>query len=211
MSKGIIATIVVLGLLVVGGISLFGYVNGIQKEGVAQEQALNAQYQSSQLELDTYTKKILESVGLADRKSDKLAEVLKAAVAGRYEGEVKPGQGGAFFSAITEAYPNIDLSIYDRIVDMVNAGREAFKQKQNQLRDQIRVYETWMYSGIVQSRVIAMVGYPSNQLEARIGTRVVTGRDALSQMKVLVTSKGTSEAFQTGEQEAIDINGKNKK
>ena len=210
MSKGIIATLVVLGLLVVGGITLFGYVNGIQKEGVAQEQALNAQYQSSQLELDTYTKKILESVGLADRKSEKLAEVLKAAVAGRYEGEVKPGQGGAFFSAITEAYPNIDLSIYDRIVDMVNAGREAFKQKQNQLRDQIRVYETWMYSGIVQSRVIAAVGYPSNQLEARIGTKVVTGRDALSQMKVLVTSKGTSEAFTTGEQEAIDINGKKK-
>src|SRR5262245_46998708 len=100
MSKALIGVLVALGLLVVGGISLYGYLNGLQQEGVSQEQALNAQYQSSQLELDTYTKKILESVGLADRKADKLAEVLKEAVAGRYEGEVKPGQGGAFFSAI---------------------------------------------------------------------------------------------------------------
>ena len=208
MSIGKIITLAVIAGIVALGIGFYSYLNGIQTTGVRLEQGLSAQYQSAQIELDTYTKKIKESVGIANLKSDKLDQILKDAVSGRYEGEVKPGQGGAFFSAIKEAYPNIDLSVYDRIVDQVNAGREAFKQKQNQLRDEIRAYETWMNSGIIQSKMISMMGYPSNNLEARIGKNAVYGREALSQMKVLITSSATNNAYQTGTEDPIDFNPK---
>jgi len=201
----------ILGAIIVGAFMLYSFANGIQTTGVAKEAALSAEYQSSQLELDTYVKKIKESVGIANLKSDKLDQILKDAVSGRYaDKDMKPGQGGAFFSAIKEAYPDIkgQLDVYDRIIDQVSAGREAFKNKQNELRDQIRNYEVWKNSGLVQSRIIAAMGYPSNNLEACIGKDCIHGPDALARMKVLVTSSETNQSFQTGTDEPIDFGGK---
>lgn len=206
MSLGkIIGIGVVIGLIALG-IGAYNFANGIQMTGVALEQGLSAEYQSAQIELDTYTKKIKESVGIANLKSDKLDQILKDAVSGRYaDKDMKPGTGGALFSAIKEAYPQIDLNIYDRIIDQVNAGREAFKNKQNTLRDKVRAYETWLNSGLVQSKFISMMGYPSDNLEARIGKTATHGRDALAQMKVLVTSSSTNQSYETGTEEPLDF------
>ncbi len=205
MSKGLIITLGVIAAIVIGGLSFYGKINSEYNAGMAQEVSLSRRYQDNQVQLDTATKKIVESVGLANLKSDKLRQIISEAVKGRYEGKMQPGTGGAMFSAISEAYPQIDLSIYDKIVDLVNAEREAFKGAQSILLDELRSYETWKATGIIRQFFVAKY-FPSTNLKARVGSRVVTGAAALEQMHLIVLSQGTEDAFNNGKQEPIDFN-----
>ncbi len=214
--KKLIITIAIVAGLAFAGLGLYNKVNALNTESVNQETALNQHYQSDQLELDTYVKTIKESVGIANVKSDKLDQILRDAVSGRYgdtKDGVRNGQGGAFMSAIVEAYPDIkgQLDIYDRIVDKVFAGREGFKAKQNSMLASIAKYEAWTHTGLVQSFIIKnVIGCPTDLLEARVGTNVKHGRAALDQMKLVVTSGSTNDAFNSGKDDAIEIPGAKK-
>jgi hypothetical protein len=208
MAKGMIIGLVAAGAVAVGGISLFGYAGSVQKAGVNMEQGLNAQYQVDQLDLDTGIKEIKESVGIANIKNAQLDKILSDAVRGRYDGNssAQPGKG-QLFSAIQEAYPNVDVSIYDRIIDKEFAFREHFKQEQIIFRDQLRQYDVWRTEGLIKPILVRMLGYPSQNLEARIGFQTWHGVEALDHMKVLVTSEETDTSFQTGHENPIDLPG----
>jgi hypothetical protein len=211
MKKSTIILIAIVAVIALVTISFFGSLSSSQKEGNHMEQELSAQFQGAQLELDTYVKKIKESVGIANLKSDKLDLVISDAVKGRYENNssAKLGQG-QLFSAIKEAYPDASgLNIYDRLIDQVNAGREAYKQTQLKLRDNLRAYDTWRTDGLIRPTILRnFLGFPTDNLEARIGTSVKHGKDAEDQMKLLVTSSETDQAYQTGHDEPIDFNKK---
>ena len=213
--KKLIITGVIIAAIAAVGFSLYGFFNSLNSQRVQYETSLTASYQKNQTELDTYHKKIKEAVGIANVKSDKLDQVLRNAVSGRYGDSNaagnRQGQGGAFFSAIVEAYPDIrgQLDLYDRIAERVFSGREAFKQKQNALLGEVQAYEVWMNDGLVQSIMIKrVIGAPTDLLQARIGTKVLRGQAALDQIRLVVTSKGTNESFESGQEEAIDFGGK---
>jgi hypothetical protein len=214
--KKLIITLAIVAAVALAGLGFYNKVNALNTESVSQETALNQHYQSDQLELDTYVKTIKESVGIANVKSDKIDQILRDAVSGRY-GDTKDGlrngQGGTFMSAIVEAYPDIkgQLDIYDRIVDKVFAGREGFKAKQNSMLAAIAKYDAWRNTGLVQSFIIKnVIGSPTDLLEARVGTNVKHGREALDQMKLVVTSGATNDAFNSGKEDAIEIPGAKK-
>ena len=50
-----------------------------------------------------------------------------------------------------------------------------------------------------------VIGAPTDLLEARIGKNVKTGRAALEQMKLLVTSGRTNDNFESGQEDPIDF------
>ena len=211
-----IITIGVLVALAFGGWQLYNFANSLRSVIVDKETHLTQSYKTNQLELDSYVKKITESTGIANVKSDKLTQVLRDAVSGRYgdgksEIGAKQGQGGSFFSAITEAYPDIkgQLDVYDRIVEQVFAGREAFKQAQTNLLGEVRSYKVFINDGLVQSLVIKhILGAPTDLLVANTGKgRNLTGKAALEQMELVVTSKRTNDSFDSGEEDAIKIPG----
>lgn len=197
-----IAAIVV---AVFSGLSFYGFVNSTRTEGIQQETAISAQYQTNQNELSTYVVSIKEQVGIANLKSAKIDTILRHAVEGRYGDDgFKPN--GAMFSAIQEAYPDMtqNLALFDRIAESVRAGRTEFKLKQDRLLDQVRVYKTFMSDGLVRQFVVKnLLGFPSNNLQARIGTKVVYGNQALDQIQVIVLTTGVSENFSTGTMDAI--------
>lgn len=209
--KTLIIVGAIIGALILGVLGIYGYANGIQQEGVARETELNAQYLDNQNELSTYISKFYETIGVANLKSDKMDQILLDAVKGRYEGHTsaQPGQG-QLFSSIKEAYPNIDLSIYDRILDQISAGRDAYKQKQSKLLDMLRSYDKWRESGIIQSRIISAMGLPSNHLEARIGTSVKHGSDARDQMYLIVLTQSTTDAYNSGHLDPLQVPGAKK-
>ena len=187
---------------------VFSTFNGIQKEGVDKETALNAQYLDNQNELGSFISTFYEQLGIADRKSDKLNAILTEAVKGRYEGETsaQPGQG-QLFSAITEAYPDLtqNLSVYDKVLDTVSSGRAAYKNKQTKLLDMLRSYDRWRNRGILHKMLVNTAGYPSDGLEARIGTKVVKGDAARDQMYLIVLPSDAAEAYTTGTMEPMTI------
>jgi hypothetical protein len=207
MSKLLIALIVAAVIAVVGGIWVYNTIEAEYNAGIKIEIALSAQYQKNQNQLDATTKKIVESVGVANLKSEKFRQIISDAVKGRYEGKMQPGTGGAMFSAIQEAYPQLDLAIYDKIVDLIATEREAFKQTQDKLLTEVQNYKEWKSTGIIRQWFVAKY-FPSGNLEARIGTKVYTGAAALEQIQLIVTSQGTDDAFNTGKQDPIDFNKK---
>ncbi len=202
MGKLLIALIVAAVIAVVGGIWVYNTIEAEYNAGIKIEIALSAQYQKNQNQLDATTKKIVESVGVANLKSEKFRQIISDAVKGRYEGKMQPGTGGAMFSAIQEAYPQLDLAIYDKIVDLIASEREAFKQTQDKLLTEVQNYKEWKSTGIIRQWFVAKY-FPSGNLEARIGTKVYTGAAALEQIQLIVTSQGTDDAFNTGKQDPL--------
>ena len=210
--KGLLITLGVIGALVFGAFSLYGTVNSMRNEGIRMETSLNAQYLDNQNELSSFKSSFYEQVGVANLKSDKLDQILEDAVKGRYEGKMQPGTGGAMFSAITEAYPDLkgQLDLYDRIVDFVKAGRESYKQKQSKLIGQLQAYDYWRQEGLIKSFFLGKF-FPSDALKARIGSNVKSGQAALDQMYIIVLTSDTKQAFETGVDEPMQVpGGKNK-
>ena len=205
--KTLIIVGAILGALIAGVVGIYGYANSLQQTGVAYETELNAQYLDNQNELSTYISKFYETVGVANLKSDKMDQILTDAVKGRYEGHTSAQVGqGQLFSAIKEAYPNLDMSIYDRILDQINSGRDAYKQKQSKLLDMLRSYDKWRESGIIQSMLLGKY-FPSEHLEARIGTTVKHGAEARDQMYLIVLTQSTTDAYNSGHLDPLTIPG----
>lgn len=202
MGKGLITLIVVAVIAALSGLWVYNKVNAEYNAGIALEIKLSAQYQDNQNTLDAATKKIVESVGVANLKSEKFRQIISDAVKGRYEGKMQPGTGGAMFSAIQEAYPQLDLAIYDKIVDLIATERETFKQAQSKLLASVQQYKQWKNTDIIRQWFVAKY-FPSDNLEARIGSKVVTGAAALEQIQLLVTSQGTDDAFSSGKQDPL--------
>lgn len=204
----LVVAMVVLGALGAGLLSLYGFVNSVRNEGVGLETQLNAQYLANQNELSTFVSSFYEQVGVANLKSEKMDQIITDAVKGRYEGDGGGGygQGSPFFSAIVESYPDVkSLDIYDKIVSFVQSGRESYKNKQDKLLDQMRAYDTWRRTGLVRSQVVATLGFPSENLEARVGAKVVTGAAAREQMLLIVTTSDTKKAYETGTMEPLKV------
>lgn len=176
--------------------------DSVQKDGNAHETTLNSSYVSAQNELGTQLSKIEETFGVAQVKSTQGVEALTDAIKGRYEegsSAVGATGGGQLISALVEAYPELKfLDSYDRVIDVISAGREAYKNKQNVLLDQLRAYDKWRRSGIIHNIVVGIVGFPSDGLEARIGDTVTHGEDARDQMYRIVLPSKAREAYETG-------------
>ena len=192
----------VFALLVFG---LFGKFNGTQKTGVDKETKLSATYADTQNELSAQILKIKEALGVVDAKSAAMDQILKDAVSGRYQqGNSANGavDGNAkLFSAVVEAYPDLKgLDSYDKVIDTINSGREAFKNKQSRLADETRAFKSWLNSGFIDKTLISMVGFPDNQLEARVGSDVKHGQAALDQISTLILDGDTTTAYTTGTQ-----------
>lgn len=205
MKTSLIATIVVILVVLVGGCSLYGYTNNVRNEAVRREAALTAQYLDNQNQLSSYISGFYESVGVANLKSDKLDQILVDAVKGRYDEGGFGGKGG-LLNAITEAYPQIDLTIYDKIVDYVSAGREAYKAVQSKLLDQLRNYDTWRQTGFVRSMLVSgPLHVPTDRLEARVGEKVYKGNEARDKMYQIVLVSGATRAYETGTMEPLNV------
>lgn len=219
MKKGLIALIGcggLLALVLIVGLSFYGYFNGLQKEAVEQENRLNAQYLDNQNYLSAYIGGFYEMVGVANLKSDKMDQILMDAVKGRYITKDANGNeaggfsaNGAFFSAVKEAYPNIEgLNIYDKITDYISGKREGYRAIQSKLLDMLRAYDTWRQTGIVRSLLLKNVlKIPSEyRLVARVGDQTWRGQSALDKMYQIVLTDSTKQAYKTGTMAPLNPN-----
>jgi len=207
IGKGLIAAGISVGVVLILVLGLYGKFNGINKDGVKRETALSAQYQDNQNELSKFQSGFYEMLGVADAKSAKMDQILSDAVKGRYDkGSTAAPTGGQLISAMVEAYPDLKgLDVYDKILDYVSAGRESYKQQQSKLLDMLREYDTWRRSGLIHKQLVNMSGFPSEDLRAQIGTKAVTGQLALEQMRLIVTTSSTQQAYTTGTMEPMTV------
>lgn len=203
--KTFLIIMVIIGIIIVTGIlGFYSKVNSLRDQAVSYESQLTAQYLANQAYLSSFIGGFYEQVGIANLKSEKMDKILTDAVKGRYDKEGFSSKG-AFFSALREAYPDISgLNIYDKIVDYIQSKREGYRASQEKLLDMLRSFDTWRQSDIISSWIVrAILGVPSDRLEARIGENIIKGQAARDKMYQIVLVEGVDKAYETGKMKAL--------
>ena len=127
---------------------------------VRQENGLEAQYQQNQNNYANYFNKLKEVAQVPSLYTDALEKLYKQAISGRY------GEGGskAVVSFIQEQNPSLDPSMYVKIQQVIEAGRNSFEADQKTLLDKRRVYQDTL-GQFPGSMVAGMMGFPKVDLK----------------------------------------------
>jgi hypothetical protein len=149
-----IVVVIVLAILVVVGSAIGAY-----NSGNRFEQRIDAVYLNNQNILSNYTEKVQEAAQVTDMQKSDIKEVITAALQNRY------GKDGAkaVFQAIHEQNPQIDSTVYRKLQEIIQAGRDEFQNNQTTLIDVTRSYKTALGS-MPGGFMMHLVGYPKIDL-----------------------------------------------
>ena len=138
---GVGAGVLVLALI----IGFFGVKAHVGNVGLQKEKAIVQLNNNNTIQLNQYVASLKEQVGIANVKSNALDKVLKDAVSARYTpGQLSdPKSKGSFYSAIHEAYPNADVSLYDKILTFAQGQRQDYALLQKQEQSMLADFDTW--------------------------------------------------------------------
>lgn len=162
MSKGLLLSVgaalassLVVAVLVIAS-SWVSYSN----LGNSYEQRLEAKWQDNQNVLGQYTIRVAEMAQVPEMYRDDLKEVIAATFEGRY------GADGsrATFQWIQEQNLQFDSSMYNRLQQTMEAGRLEFANRQTELIDIKRAYNTDL-GNVWSGMWLKFAGYPKVDLD----------------------------------------------
>lgn len=141
-------------------------------------------YENLQSIHSQYTQKVNSIVQVPKAYKDDLKEVVGADISGRY------GKDGAQATLLflKERALNFDSAMYQRIIDVIVAGRNQYQAAETLFIDKKRSYETNL-SYIVRGSMMNIMGYPKIDL---------------NDYKTL-KSRATADAFETGIEETPQL------
>lgn len=158
MNKTLLITLGTIALLV---ISLVGSYVSANNYGVREEKRIQANYDDMQNILGQYSLKVAEAAQIPDMYRDDVKEVFSEVMTSRY------GEGGskAAFQWLQEQNPNLDSSVYTKIQQIIEAGRNEFQNAQTKFIDIKRAYESslgYVWRGLW----LRIAGFPKIDLAA---------------------------------------------
>jgi hypothetical protein len=181
--KAITWAILAVALFLIIGVFSSGV--GINNTAVDHEASVKAQYEQNKNNYDNYFKKLLEVSQVSEMYRDDLKDVYDGAMQGRY------GKDGskAVFQWIQEKNPDFDASLYHKIQDIIEAGRNSFEADQKSLIDRKRAYFDVFLKRFPDNVTAGFLGFPKiDEVDYKI-----------------VTSNETEDAFESGKSDPIDI------
>lgn len=197
-------------LLIGGGVVLLfialvlGSCISFQNNAVRLENAVKAQFQDNKNTYDAFWKKVVETAQIPDKYKEDFKDLLVSETKARY------GEGGtdATMLWLQERQINFDATMYNRLMTIIEEGRNDFRTGQTRLVDRKRVYEDHL--GVFPGSTWAgMTGFPRPVMGELAPTTDLDGDGLYTVLDYKVmTSAKTEKAFQTGEDEALDVFGK---
>lgn len=165
------------------GVCLVSYIGAVNS-GNRMEQQIKAEHENNKNILANYGQKIAEAAQVPEMMRDDLKAVVNDAITARY------GKDGskAVFQMLREQNPQLDPALYRKLQQLIEAGRDEFKNSQTRLIDVKRSYETelgYFWGGMW----LRIAGYPKINL---------------ADYKV-VTTDATEEAFKTGRDKPMQL------
>jgi hypothetical protein len=151
------AVIIALGAVV--AVPVVSYVNAYNL-GNRIENQIVAQNEKNQNTLSALSTKVMEAAQVPEMAKNDLKEVIKTAMEGRYGNDKT-----LLFKSVTEAYPGtLDASLYAKLQNLIEAGRNDFKNDQDMLIDKTRVYKTELGT-LWTGTWLGFAGYPKINLD----------------------------------------------
>ena len=209
-------------IIIVGGsavvtllsvLAIFNYRISVENEGEVLQQRVEQVYASAQNSLSACLDQGQVAAQVADAEFDRLKDVLSAAVSARYvdaQGNSTSAEeavgGGALFSAVVEAYPDIDSESFERLQDVVVGCRDEFQNDQDRLLSEVAKLEEWRQTGNIWSDGIRQ-GFPTDELRViDFATGVeLRGEAALELMRRPVLVSDARDAYSDGELDNQDL------
>lgn len=167
-------------VLALVGVCFMSYVSAYNL-GNRMEQQIKAEWENNKNILASYGQKVAEAAQVPTMMRDDLQAVVVKSIQARY------GEKGsqATMQWIQEQNPSLDPQLYRKLQQIIEAGRDEFKNSQTRLIDIKRGYETSMGS-FWQGMWLRVAGYPKINL---------------ADYKV-VTTDNVEESFKTGREKA---------
>lgn len=180
----LVVSLVLLGLVFLVTATLVGSYISAANYGVRAENEIKAVWENNQNVLGQYTTKVQEAAQVPAMYRDDLKTVVVAAVQGRY------GANGskAVMQWLKEANIPFDASMYNKMQQIIESGRNQFQAEQTRLVDVKRTYSNnlgYVWRGFW----LNLAGYPKIDLSKYM----------------VITTDGVAEAFKTGKQGPIKL------
>ena len=174
---------VLAGLFLIG-ISFVGYGVSTYNQGNTFEQSLTAERDNNRNILSNYGKKIAEAAQVPDMQRDDFIKVVKAQMEGRYGADGSK----ATLQFLQEQNVALDSTVYKKLQQMIEAGRNEFVTGQTKMISVKQGYLTVLNS-VPRGALMKVLGYPHINL---------ADFDIVSDTR-------TEDAFKTHKEEAIKI------
>lgn len=166
------------GLLLLGAVSVFGMYASYSNAEIGLRSQIKAVQKSNEAVFDSTWKIIKQQCQVADKYKDAFKDIYKGIMAERYsKGD------GSLMKWITEANPNFDVRLYEKVSNSIEAQRLSFLREQQKLLDLKREHDN------IRLRI------PSGWF---VGSRPEIE-------VVIVTSSKSEEAFKAGKEDDTDL------
>lgn len=179
MKKALIGLIPVVLLAVIYGFMSVHYKN----TEIRLRNQVGAQQKSNAAVFDNTWKIISQQAQISSEYKEAFKEIYPALMEGRYGN----ARGGALLSFITEANPQFDTKLYEKLANSVEAQRTVFTREQQKLIDLKREHDD------------LLAVFPSNWF---VGDREPV------EIRI-VTSSRTEATFESGKDDDVDLFKKN--
>lgn len=173
-------------LLGLGGFFLFGIILaimvvsvyfGYSNAEVRLRNTITAKQTDNQSELDNMQKKIAQSAGITQEQAKYVKDLIIGNAQARSTGS------GQLATLVREAVPNVDISTFKQLMNVVTSSRDSFTMRQKEILDLKREHDNLRTT------------FPSSL--------VCGGRPEIK--VVVVTSDRAEESFRTGKDNDIDL------
>jgi len=152
---GLMVALAVLVVLIGSTLTLVGSYISAYNYGNTMEQQLKAVQTDNRNIYAQYGQKVLEVAQVPAMYRDDLTKVVTAAISGRYGADGSK----ATFQWLQEQNPSLDPSMYVKIQQVIEAGRDNFTNGQRRQIDLRRQYETALGS-FWNGMFLKFAGYP---------------------------------------------------
>lgn len=187
-------------LLLVGFVSMTGWYDS----AIKLENTTIAQWKDNQNTYDAFWKTVKEVAQVPDKYKDDFKQLLVADTTAKFG----PEGSKATFQWFQDRQINFDAGLYRKVQDVIESGRQDFKRSQTELLDKQRKVAdmTQSYWGSVMAKHYS---FPRDLKGDTAPPKDLDGDGRLTVLDYpIVTSARTQKAFQTGQDDEVQVFGK---